>query len=87
MYHYTDERTGALVNMTTALHPLNPGYIVRWASCERDGTFIIHTLGRGTGYFGPINETWGPSMFFDLDTSVADDLGGKVLPPRYDDAY
>lgn len=81
VYHYVDPRTGALVNMTTAGHPLNPGYIIRWVTCERDGTFTVHTLGRGTGYFGIINEGVGPSIFSDLDESVAEDLGGKVISP------
>lgn len=87
VYHYVDRRTGALVNMTTALHPLNPGYIIRWVTCERDGTFTIHTLGRGTGNFAAINETMGPSIFSDLDVSVAEDMGGQVLSDMSQDDF
>ena len=77
--HYVDRATGAVVNIADTLHLLEPGYIIRWVEDKKDGTFIIHTLGRGTGYAGDLNETLGPRLFNDMDNAIAAKLGAQVL--------
>lgn len=69
--HRVDPSTGALANITTSAHTLNPGYIIRWTQALPNGTVLSHTLGRGTGGTPRLNEFYGPRLFNDLDRKIA----------------
>jgi hypothetical protein len=80
--HYVDPVTGAVANVTMpGKHMLDPGYVVRWLEALPDGTFVLHTLGRGVGYAGDQNEIMGAQVFAYMDQAIAHKLGGRVLMP------
>jgi len=77
--HYYDKESGVVANVTQPNHRLHPGYILRWAEQLPDGSFVIHTLGRGLGFNARINERSGARMFTDVDDAIVRDLRGGVL--------
>lgn len=58
---------GSVANITQQGHLLHKGYILRWVEQRPDGSIATRTLGRGTGFFGTLNDFAGRRMFDDLD--------------------
>lgn len=77
--HYVDPQTGALANVTQPNHRLYPGYILRWVEQLPDGSFVLHTLGRGLGFHARLNEQAGARMFTDVDDAVVSTLSGSII--------
>lgn len=78
VYHMVDEEAGAVANVTSNFHFLDPGYVIRWVKEEPDGSFTIYSLGQGNGMFRESNEWAGASLFWQLDKVVANDLGATI---------
>jgi hypothetical protein len=85
--HDVDGYTGAVANITTGMHLLVPGFIIRWVEDRGDGSFVLHTLGAGMGLAQYFNETLGPRLFSDMDNALAQKLGATVIPGTIKDDY
>lgn len=75
--HTVRDDIHALANVTTRIHVLYPGYIIRWIEREADGAIVSYTLGRGTGMMPETNENKGAEMFMDLDEKIKRSLARR----------
>jgi len=60
--------SGSVANLTQQGHLLHRGYIIRWTEQRADGSIVMRTLGRGTGFGGGVNNFSGRRIFRDLDS-------------------
>ena len=73
--HKVDAKTGAIANMTTRIHTLHPGYVIRYThAIKAQETIVVlsTTIGRGVGTEGGANSYFGAQLFHDLDKKIGE---------------
>ncbi len=74
--HNVDASTGAIANITTKFHTLDPGYVIRRPVQMGNSVYSL-TLGRGVGRTPGLNEFYGPRLFNDLDKLISSRVNAR----------
>ena len=78
VYHYVDEQSGSVVNITAQGHSLHPGYVSRGVYQGSDGTYVVSN-GQGTGPMKDLNNIVGPVVWGESDSEIAQHLNEQGI--------